>query len=482
MTASYNLSLLGSNYNQGGSGAVARTTASKLQESVSVKDFGAVGDGITDDTTAFNNAILATTGEIVIDPTKTYAVNLTITKRGTRINGRSGDNISVAGTAIKNLVPFSISAPVIQIGNDTGIVGGVVIENLTIWSTGPSGNGVIGIKLAGGAYGCTIRNVEIGQSFSQYNLLLQSGTNPVAYNQFQTLQLWTLANVNITATLGLLYGSSYTTANYFNQCNITGPSGTGTGFAVVVDSCIFSATNFWVQAENNKGIQFNNNYSNNPYMTGANINVDSNSSTDILITSTVASDTFVLPVNFLRGMITVDGYYKNAAGTSTAIPYAAFLPYNTLVNYPIFFGNPTQYNSTTNAAVQISSVSGANNNTVFGDATISGYTMLAGGAGGVYLAVSGSSIVNCATSSFKPQTDNVVSNGLSGQRWSTTYSGWMQLSTAVTSSAAGTISIGGTTATTVGAAGGASALPATPLGYIIGYVGTTQVKIPYYNA
>ena len=29
MTASYNLSLLGSNYNQGGSGAVARTTASK---------------------------------------------------------------------------------------------------------------------------------------------------------------------------------------------------------------------------------------------------------------------------------------------------------------------------------------------------------------------------------------------------------------------------------------------------------------------
>jgi hypothetical protein len=37
------------------------------------------------------------------------------------------------------------------------------------------------------------------------------------------------------------------------------------------------------------------------------------------------------------------------------------------------------------------------------------------------------------------------------------------------------------TATTIGAAGGASALPATPLGYIIIEIGGTQRKIPYYN-
>ena len=33
----------------------------------------------------------------------------------------------------------------------------------------------------------------------------------------------------------------------------------------------------------------------------------------------------------------------------------------------------------------------------------------------------------------------------------------------------------------IGAAGGASSLPATPLGYLIAYVGSTPVKIPYYN-
>lgn len=38
-----------------------------------------------------------------------------------------------------------------------------------------------------------------------------------------------------------------------------------------------------------------------------------------------------------------------------------------------------------------------------------------------------------------------------------------------------------TTATTIGAAGGASALPATPLGYIIIEIGGTQRKIPFYN-
>ena len=44
------------------------------------------------------------------------------------------------------------------------------------------------------------------------------------------------------------------------------------------------------------------------------------------------------------------------------------------------------------------------------------------------------------------------------------------------------LTFGGTTQTTVGAAGGASALPATPSGYLQFVIGTTTYVLPFYAA
>ena len=94
-------------YNQKGTGAQDRTLTSKLQESVSVKDFGAVGDGVADDAAAILAAfkyIKSIGGGSIDFPFGTYLIS-----HGFRVPSNTVVNFN--GSTIKATTTFGQSIP-----------------------------------------------------------------------------------------------------------------------------------------------------------------------------------------------------------------------------------------------------------------------------------------------------------------------------------------------------------------------------------
>lgn len=110
-------------FTQAGTGAVTRTVDSKLKDVVSIKDFGAVGDGVTNDTAAIQAAIDSLpNGGVVYFPPGTYRIARTI---GT--NDRWGlkitqSNITLRGDQASlrrlntNISTYALAYPILFVG------------------------------------------------------------------------------------------------------------------------------------------------------------------------------------------------------------------------------------------------------------------------------------------------------------------------------------------------------------------------------
>jgi hypothetical protein len=155
---------------QAGSGTTARTAQAKLRDVVSVKDFGAVGDGVTDDTTAIRNAIthvLANPESALWFEETTYLVGSALTNGqsaftlsgGTGFTMRGRPTFRMTGTNAKGVNLFHI-----QMGNVDIEYVKAVGDTWTVPDVDAAvGVGIITINVQNPTLGTTISGFNFGE-------------------------------------------------------------------------------------------------------------------------------------------------------------------------------------------------------------------------------------------------------------------------------------------------------------------------------
>ena len=152
---------------------------------INVKDYGAVGNGVANDTAAIQAAIAAlTAGGTLVIPIGTYLVSYPLdfgNKYGVRVmgSGRPGDDPAVAGSA--TVIKYSGTGGAIRWAIDevTSLFSGITISDLAIHNNGATSS-PCGIHL-GNASNALIERVSI-DGFSTGSGIVITGASGSQYN------------------------------------------------------------------------------------------------------------------------------------------------------------------------------------------------------------------------------------------------------------------------------------------------------------
>lgn len=216
-------------YNPAGTGAVPTNVQNKLRETVSVKDFGALGDGVTDDTAAINAAIdylrNTTRGGVLLLPAGTYMVT---SINASHFGALFDKNLVIRGEGLfaSRLIGTQAGAIVLDcIGSNN-----VELEEFYIGTSGVAAQAGLLLARSTTSTNCNggrFTNISIEGSFSiaccasiaaegsiWYSPRFHNTYSPANYTSFITSN----RNVGISSANGTIYASSNT------QCAMYAPT------------------------------------------------------------------------------------------------------------------------------------------------------------------------------------------------------------------------------------------------------------------
>ena len=225
LAASSGSSMIG--FIQAGTGAVARTEQSKLRDFVSVKDFGAVADGSTSDTTAIQAAItsLSATGGTVFFPLGDYASTATITIPDEIILqgcGNQGTRILHSGAGV-----------CLQFGNNPSAVKrGLGCRDMGILMSQKTATAISTKGIVGGVFENIYIEGSIETGRTDVGVVIDSGNASTFFNTFKNIDINHIQNGFKIVTTGSANG----TDNTFINCSVFGDR-TTVGAASVGVSC-----------------------------------------------------------------------------------------------------------------------------------------------------------------------------------------------------------------------------------------------------
>ncbi len=214
---------------------------------INIKDFGAVGDGVTDDTNSFMAAInYAQANKIgtIFIPSGSYCINIVITGSNLTFKGAYGSETSTVQSGTR-LYAYDDSKPIMQIGDGSTLTTYITMYDIflsgeKIVNTSFSNCSAIGLKILGAQY-LHFYNLVL-YKFKDYNIFITSSASRA------TCLIW-FNDLIVKYTAGILFyvewGQKWTTSVFINNAYMI-PCDSGSGNAITINSMDLTISNIYI--------------------------------------------------------------------------------------------------------------------------------------------------------------------------------------------------------------------------------------------